>query len=616
MASSALLGEPTLLERSSAWLSQLRWLAASSYGPSGSSKIVRASPTSPPLVTSLSHRLFGALACDEPLCRVLLDLLAAKQANGSDGGLFTLLLASHLLLRARESGIHPTPLAAQLGEAMEWCLRFLDSPQCAAAAPLGMSHLPSLLALLHSILSPKRVAFPAQDPLPSSALPSPSLPSQDALRSPPTSDARSLALLILRGFVHSIGSEEPSPSRLASEAAPSSPDERASRLLPGVRLVSLPGARLDESEMLLGVLLDTPLPAGSPHACTGRGNEEGERGELTLALYDINLEPTLPTHVSLHSSSNQLAADQLHDLLEAFASETAAADVSIVACQQRVSPALFTRTSQVCMLHARGVSVLPRLSLRHIEAVSRLSVGGLLRLSLAGKSYAHLLPPTTPHPRSLPVATLVLRSPNRAASEELHAVASCALATLGCALSQKRPRLLPGGGAIEVVLASKLREEAERSDGERSGETRRARQQAFLLLAEALERVVCALVGGGPAEESEVLSQLRIANCGLEQAVDGGGSSWTLYGWDVDLGCAVGVLSLRTRAMRACDAVGRDSRVSDDEESGDDEDGDESACVEEALLVDFESSKIDAMRTAVELASSLMTIDEVIIDGR
>lgn len=97
---------------------------------------------------------------------------------------------------------------------------------------------------------------------------------------------------------------------------------------------------------------------------------------------------------------------------------------------------------------------------------SRGRVGGLLRLSLAGKSYVHLLPPTTPHPRSLPVATLVLRSPNRAASEELHAVASCALATLGCALSQKRPRLLPGGGAIEVVLASKLREEAERSDGE------------------------------------------------------------------------------------------------------------------------------------------------------
>lgn len=103
--------------------------------------------------------------------------------------------------------------------------------------------------------------------------------------------------------------------------------------------------------MLLGVLLDTPLPAGSPHACTGRGNEEGERGELTLALYDINLEPTLPTHLSLHSSSNQLAADQLHALLEAFASETAAADVSIVACQQRVSPALVRSHSLASIVH-------------------------------------------------------------------------------------------------------------------------------------------------------------------------------------------------------------------------------------------------------------------------
>ena len=120
---------------------------------------------------------------------------------------------------------------------------------------------------------------------------------------------------------------------------------------------------------------------------------------------------------------------------------------------------------------------------------SRGALGGLHRLLLDGKEYLHLLPvPTdrTAHPKAQPVCTLLLRAPNRAASDELAAAVTCALSALGSALGQRRPRLLPGGGCIEVLLARLLRDDAARLGKQRAAAeasldaaSRRARQQAL-----------------------------------------------------------------------------------------------------------------------------------------
>ena len=73
-------------------------LAATSYGPGGRAKVIRANAHGGALtVTSSSHRLFSAVKLEHPVALVLVELLAARQARGADGGLFTMLLATGLL---------------------------------------------------------------------------------------------------------------------------------------------------------------------------------------------------------------------------------------------------------------------------------------------------------------------------------------------------------------------------------------------------------------------------------------------------------------------------------------------------------------------------------------
>ena len=84
----------------------LEWmlsLAASSYGPRGRSKIVRVGggrAGAAVTVTTTSHRLFAALRLEHPAVKVLGELVAARQARGADCGLFTVLIASSLLIGA------------------------------------------------------------------------------------------------------------------------------------------------------------------------------------------------------------------------------------------------------------------------------------------------------------------------------------------------------------------------------------------------------------------------------------------------------------------------------------------------------------------------------------
>ena len=133
-------------------------------------------------------------------------------------------------------------------------------------------------------------------------------------------------------------------------------------------------------------------------------------------------------------------------LLARFADGVAASGATVLCCQRRLAPAL------IRMLLARGVTPLPRISLRHIEAVRRLSgavvlshlepppasalghVGAVHALPLGARSFVHLLPSASadgarPAGASYgrPVTTLVLCAPNRTASEELASAVACAL---------------------------------------------------------------------------------------------------------------------------------------------------------------------------------------------
>lgn len=591
-------------------LEPLLQLAASSYGPAGRAKLIRpdtAGECSSVTVTSISHRLFGALLVEDAVARVLLQLVAARQTRGADGGLLTLQLAALLVLGARRQRLPARLCAALLPEAFEACVRVVlwgdkgkahgradAGPSSSgwrmppASLPLRMSDLACLLALVQGVLAPKHVALPGGD----------------------TESIRQLALLIVKAFVESLPDADESLTGHADEVAQahgqSAVEVRAAAVLPGVRPLAVIGPRTEASQVLHGVLLDTPWPAG---AALPRGDGAVTR-DLSIALYDVCLEASMPTGLDATvrftvlqddapgddaraappgvppeapavavghkcsdaprhgapldvapvtsaggggpavSATSQAAAEAL---LARFADGVAAAGAHVLASQQRIAPAL-TR-----LLLARGVLPLPRLSLRHIGAVRRLSgaiplshlsaprvgdlgrLGGVRELWLADRSYLHLLPPARSQPPMAakpprppqPVVTLVLCAPNRAASEELSAVVSCALATVGTALSQRRPRVVPGAGCVELLLAAQLRRQATptppmplcescagpdaapdaadtatsaaASDSSSSpANLDRLRRQACTVLADSLEAVVAALAGGNQAGRQAV----------------------------------------------------------------------------------------------------------------
>lgn len=544
-----------------------------------------------------------------------------------------------------------------------------------------MSDLPSLLALVRTVLVPKHIALPGGT----------------------LKHAEDLALLIVTAFVRSLPeSADASSGDLAdaaeARAAHGASAARAALSMPGVRTLSVIGPKLRQSEVLDGVLLDTPFPSCAPLPA-----EAGETGlDLTIALYNVSLEGVRPEGLDAKvtitftqtgsdptnkeegevqeegegeryegegerneeegtygkdgygdygadgSTNGSMDSGEAEALLVRFADGIASAGVRVLCCQQRVAPAL------IRLLLERDVLPLPRLSLRHIAAVRRLSgatpisileppsaadlgrLAAVRRHTIGQKEYTHLLPPreSAPPPAvSQPVVTLILCAPNRSASEELAAAVACALGTLGAALAQRRPRLVPGAGCFETILAMELRRRAALpcSDGERgmqldnakrtsSQALERLRRATCALLAHALEDVVAALSAPDGLRGREAAEQLMEANTIAAtlsfQRARGGERSF--YGWGVDEQQPCDVLTV----VREPPAEDASSGCSSDE---DEDAGQQTARskgklgpyrVEWPGVVELESEKLEAISGAIEVACSVMSVDEVVVDTR
>ena len=648
-------------------------LAMSSYGPGGRSKLVRTSGSSEAvLATSISHRLFSVLRVEHPVARVLVELLNHRQAHGQDGGLFTVILATQLLLAVADSRSHGRRLAALLPQVVDQCIAHVSDPCNGASVGLRLSDLNGLLALVHGVLSSKRVALTSRD---------------DLLSGSSGGDARRLALLILSAFVQSIGHLDDrvsGSSRMGIACATSRAEERAAVLLPGVRQLCLIGGAVSDSELLEGVIIDTPLPTGTPHV---QWDGKTSRRGLRLALFNGSLEPVLPVNLGARAWFEPVpfgVMSPLEALLAAFVEGLLAAAVSVVASQQRISPILLR------MLHAKGIAALPRLSLRHIDAVTRLSgatpishlqvpdagsfgmLGGLRRRLFCGREYLQLLPshPLVASATAQPVCTLVLYAPHRAASEELAPLVTTALATLGTALAEHRPLLLPGAGCIEALMVAFLRGESarvgafdpssesrdcDRKAASSATASRRMRQRALQVLATAFESVIEALAGSmhgsvEPGEAAQVLHELNSSQS--RNQFQQGDRCLACYGWDADHACAVEVLRLkqtvegtqRDDGRPGCGTTACDKELSAEDLSNTamiDEHSSSTGKVDTrghtgrfvhptptaaphhvqtravyASVLELASCKLGAIRAAVELACALLAVDGVLVDSR
>eukprot|EP00727_Mastigamoeba_balamuthi_P002641 m51a1_g12374 putative mckusick-kaufman bardet-biedl syndromes chaperonin (240) ;mRNA; f:606920-607789 len=214
-------------------LRALERLAASCYGPRGSSKLVTASDGSPIALTTHSRRLLASVSVSEPLAASLLAL-----ATGGDpeapGGLARLLLASRLLRAGLECSCPPHMFAC--------CLRKAQQRSGAARVELDWSDAAQLVGVVRSVLGAKPCALPGlgratQLPL--------------------------LSAMVVRAFL---------------SAVPREPD-RGQWSAPAVRVLSCVGS--SASYVLKGAVLDWPLPDWVPSATL----------DARVLLFDIALEP-------------------------------------------------------------------------------------------------------------------------------------------------------------------------------------------------------------------------------------------------------------------------------------------------------------------------------------
>mmetsp|Transcript_41932 Transcript_41932/g.115649 ORF Transcript_41932/g.115649 Transcript_41932/m.115649 type:complete len:603 (-) Transcript_41932:3-1811(-) len=427
------------------------------------------------------------------LClRVALSLLGLLVPGGSGGDSGSVSPLEPLRL-PRASALRGLALASL------WLDEAFEDERFSCRQKVRWSDLPSVLALLRSALC-KSVALAAPE------------------------DVRHLSVTILEGFLGGLG--------------PFAHDECDDE--EGIRYSWFCGPEISWSSTEEGLLLDTPVSFSVPPP-TG--------GKFRLVLFQASLEQWLPTATAdstaigvercfLETTIGGEAAGGAASVGDAdrlrswelaqfrrLADALVKAGIDVVACQKLVDPWL-TDT-----LRHRGVTVLARLSLRHVEHVRRLSgafpvqslsalprswtdvcgvVGAIETRTIRSRMYTLVRPATLPTAASFaasaaasappqtspaaPVVTLMLGAPDEHSLAEMRRCVPQAVH--GLRQAARSGSVLVGAGLTEVHLADLL---AERARGELmlpSGNAAcdSAAGRAVLMVAACLRDVASCLV--------------------------------------------------------------------------------------------------------------------------
>jgi hypothetical protein len=403
----------------------------------------------------------------------------------------------------------------------------------------------------------------------------------------------------------------------------------ASGALQCVRSAPILGAPPLSSYLVHGVLMDARPPADGPQALPS-----GAR----VALFDIVLDGSPPADDE--TAREYGAADVggvgaeeegVQLVLDAFVAWMTRERVGLVASQKVISARLQG------LLARASIVPLDRLSLRHVDAVRRVSGArmqsaisaaaldaaalgavGELGARRVGRHALTLLTAAEPADavaragwgaRVRPVVTIALCGRTQGALDELSAAVATAHNTL--ALAARDPRVCPGGGATEWLLARRVRREAARWRRERAhplglGTTQGDAQAACNLFASVLEAIPLAMARalGGADGADEAADALGRA---YEPRAAGGGSRLDSFGFVGVSAAARGLACV----MHARQAHGGDA----DSDEPSDESGSESGGafeVTDAVVIDLVATKMQAIASAVSVASVLLKVDQAI----
>ena len=337
----------------------LRNLTKDSFGPHGTCAVLRANQFSgASMVSAVGGRFLADddLLTNDPIGRLVLKNTSALQHEShGDGSLAAAFVACSLVERTMDRGpLSPATVAltvATFQRCLEWCEEHLrlppstqhgsrvSSPVITLGMPLSVGHLPSMLALLRAVLSPKALAAPDPDAV-------------DAV-----------AVQLLHAFILAC----------PEETAKGTGHSFSADLAAGIRIHKVIGAPQEHSRCVEGIIIDTPVPLGPSdeqqltQSAGGRVLVFAASLDVKLEDEGVNMQRRRVVKVGSTSSGWVPRVEQERHLAEVILGACRRLRVRIV-----ISQRVINRRLQEQLVKA-GILPLERISVRHVAAVVRLT---------------------------------------------------------------------------------------------------------------------------------------------------------------------------------------------------------------------------------------------------
>jgi thermosome len=419
-------------------------------------------------VTNDGATIVKEMEIQHPAAKLLVETAKAVDAEVGDGTTSVVVLASALLEKAErllDQNIHPTIIIEGYKKALDHALKILD--EVAIKVDIGNIETPEgfakskeeLKKVLNSILASKYIATPD----------------------------------VIDKLID-----------MAVEAALIATERRGDRyevILDNVKIEKKKGGSLLDSRLIRGVVLDKEVVhPGMPKRVTN----------ARIALLDAPLEiekPEITAKISI-TSPEQIKAflDEEAKMLKDMVDKIAAVGANVVICQKGIDDVAQH------FLAKKGILAVRRVKRSDMEKLERATGGRIVTsirdLTEKDLGYAELVEERkvgndkmvfvegAKNPKAV---TILLRGANdmildeteRSLNDGLHAVRNII----------REPKIVAGGGAVEVELALRLRKIAESVGGKE--------QLAFQAFADAVEEIAAILASTAGMDVLDTIMNLR-----------------------------------------------------------------------------------------------------------
>lgn len=544
-------------------------LAKSCYGPNGRLKMIQSQCGGHVTVTSTSQRLFSNMPISHPVVKVIIHGVQNQLKAASDFGLFTCLLCCSLVLNMLKSGENQLLCSRAVAKLANFCHEYLTSDECEAMLSINFDSHKPLLAVVRTVIDSKPGCCLINE-----------------------TEKETIAGILLKAFLNSFDTS----------------DCTNIKLLP-VLTSTIEGKPVLESHLIDGILFDAPtIPA---HLSWKWAWKRNARSQIKVVVFsaslsgDTNLFPDVQYNVASGLSSDKMVVDRILKIMNQAIKD----EVNIVACQKVIHPSVIRHLAR------HGVFSLERLSIRFIHAVEKLCGAVLVQTLISedmtsyygylddvehrvinGRSYLHL------SNANIKVQTIVLCQRTDQSLEELKHVCNTAIDTLTHLLRDSK--VFVGGGCLESHLAHKIRKSVQENKHQVKEELNCSEAQLSVLsdtFAACLETVAMSTV-----ESTDFhFSDGKYHHCWASVVTD-----------DDDADNSNKVCTCRL--VQKCDVNADDFRTmgfsGKDHHSTMSEPADirPLQIVSGKEKVDLFRSKLMAFRTATEIASTALMVDNII----